>query len=1017
MLKITNKFTAALLATLLALGDSLAYSQTVNTIRNGKLSNDLDANGQKITNASKFSTGTGTPTASIHLSPNDAPTTAAYGIKIGSDAATVAIYRSGIGTTGGTGQITIVGDVVITGSLAVANSPVTPNGANTWTGTNTWNGTSVFGGPVSVGNGGITFTGTGAADTLSHLGVTIGSNVQAYSALLTGIAAQPATNNYLLVGNGSGWVSTAPASVATVLGLGTGSSPTHSALTLTNGATIGTTLAIAGATTATGGVTVTGTTTGNGITLGVQPWHIYAPSGIASTSIGTDAGFGVAGKLIVGDNSGSTAASALIHILPAGTPTLAANGIKIGTDISIYRSGTATLSIPGTLVTGALTLSTTPLATSSGGTGLTSITGASQTFLQNYSGIGYITGLLNTNTVNANVLQDATITSTQMGANSVATASIQSGAVTSAKLAAPSGSTTSTVGDSTHFPVLTFNAQGQVLTATATSFPAASIADNSLTPAKLQDYGVGVGSFGTASKIPRITVNAKGQVSNIAEVDVVLAVANLNISAITAGNYVSSLSLTASNGLRFYSGTSGTGYAATPQLEFDPNYSPTFNSVTAGLTVPAAKAFTMAATSSISISSPSAVTFDASAKTAIRNALSLTSLATLTDTNSVLTNIAPLTPSVDSFIEYTGSAWRLATVSQTLTSLGLGSSSSPTFTSLTLGGTLSVTGISTFTGAAGFTAATASTSVSTPTVILQNGGTAGAGKLTYSSGTTTTRIGTTATVTDAGVITGSGYALSASGTWTIPSSSSIVLQSGSTLTVAPGANVVGLSAFGANFGTKALTTATLGSVIPDVQGQLGLNTETFALYQATGTAAGNWARVADQPPTILVPTAGFISYGNTASTFDFGSSDGINVFAQISDAGLGTFKGGLALGTSGVAATVSAAGLGTFVGGLKVGSASGASGTITKIYTTTATPTWTASQAAGAESTYTVTVSGVTTAKNGSVSLGFSASLGAKMIVSQAWVSAADTVTFKVYNADSVVHTATGTVRVTVTEF
>jgi hypothetical protein len=115
------------------------------------------------------------------------------------------------------------------GSLAVAS---TINNSN-------WSGTV-----LSVANGG---TGSAtAAEARTALGLAIGTNVQAYSANLTAIAALAVTDSNIIVGNGSTWVAETGATARTSLGLGTIATQAASAVAITGGAITGITdLAVA----------------------------------------------------------------------------------------------------------------------------------------------------------------------------------------------------------------------------------------------------------------------------------------------------------------------------------------------------------------------------------------------------------------------------------------------------------------------------------------------------------------------------------------------------------------------------------------------------------------------------------------------------------------------------------------------------------------------------------------------------------------------------------------------------
>lgn len=84
-------------------------------LKDAYLYNALDANAQDILDVGEFSIGAGTPTGRIHILPNGTPTTAADGIKIGSD---ISIFRSGAAA------LTIDSDVVVTGSFTLDGQPL-----------------------------------------------------------------------------------------------------------------------------------------------------------------------------------------------------------------------------------------------------------------------------------------------------------------------------------------------------------------------------------------------------------------------------------------------------------------------------------------------------------------------------------------------------------------------------------------------------------------------------------------------------------------------------------------------------------------------------------------------------------------------------------------------------------------------------------------------------------------------------------------------------------------------------
>ena len=74
----------------------------------------------------------------------------------------------------------------------------------------------------------LTEGGTGASDAATaraNLGLTIGTNVQAWDNDLDDIAALTPTDSNIMVGNGTDWVAESGATARTSLGVGTGDSP------------------------------------------------------------------------------------------------------------------------------------------------------------------------------------------------------------------------------------------------------------------------------------------------------------------------------------------------------------------------------------------------------------------------------------------------------------------------------------------------------------------------------------------------------------------------------------------------------------------------------------------------------------------------------------------------------------------------------------------------------------------------------------------------------------------------
>ena len=314
-------------------------AQTTSTpINNGKLLNNLDANGKSIPQVSSMTFGTTSlpytsPVARIHFLPGGAPTTNADGIKWGT--AGVQLYQSATGT------LKVVGNLLVTGTVSASDGIVSLAGSNTFTGSNTYTST------VSMSD--LTLNGTFAVandtvrDTVrAALALTPGTNVQAYSSRLNDIAAASPTANYILIGNGTTWVSTIPASARSSLGLGTGNN-----VTFTNGTLTGT-LSVTGVSSLTGKLTVSG-----GIQFGTG--GTWSASGSGST---TSDPVSLGSTLVV---TGATTLQGVVNIGNAS-------------DLQLSRTGSAAATLNGSLAVTTLTTTSSPIGVASGGTGLSGIT-------------------------------------------------------------------------------------------------------------------------------------------------------------------------------------------------------------------------------------------------------------------------------------------------------------------------------------------------------------------------------------------------------------------------------------------------------------------------------------------------------------------------------------------------------------------------------------------------------------------------------------------------------------------
>jgi len=471
-------------------------------IKFGRLTNALDANAQAISDIASLTLGSGTPTARVHILPAGTPTTAADGIKIGTD---ISLYRSAAGV------MTIVGDVIVTGDITTDSPIALTDANNAWTGTASWSNTATFSGTVNVnaafamGSGGtVTLHAAAAAEWLDAIGA------QAYHVNLANIAAisAPPTNNGMLYSNGTSFVLGTGSTLRDVIGLGTANSPTFTNLTLTGDASVDGSIELTTAATTGGGLTITN---------GGNSTHIYMPVGGVLT-IDSDAEILGATKL--------DGASNITGILSLGATVDNAN---------LYRSAANTLKTDGNLVVaGNLTITGGgSLSVTSGGTGLTSVavdrilyTSSSNVFSATaitafmrgalartsaadfMSGIGASVLLANmaAGSVGTSQLVDLNVTTGKLADLGVTTAKLAADAVTTAKIA---------------------NAQVTGAKVAANTIAEANIVANTLTSASLAVQSGVAATWGTAVKVPRITFNAAGIATAVSEVDIEIEIDGL----------------------------------------------------------------------------------------------------------------------------------------------------------------------------------------------------------------------------------------------------------------------------------------------------------------------------------------------------------------------------------------------------------------------------------------------------------------------------------------------------------
>jgi hypothetical protein len=158
--------------------------------------------------------------------------------------------------------------------------------------------TSGVTGTLPIANGGTSATSAGAARTA--LGLTIGTDVQAFDAQLTDVAGLTPTDNNFIVGNGTNFVTESGATARTSLGVGSIATQDSSNVTITGGSITG----ITALPVASGGTGVTASTGTVAVVLSTSPTLVTPilgtpTSGTLTSCTGLPLTTGVTGTLAV----------------------------------------------------------------------------------------------------------------------------------------------------------------------------------------------------------------------------------------------------------------------------------------------------------------------------------------------------------------------------------------------------------------------------------------------------------------------------------------------------------------------------------------------------------------------------------------------------------------------------------------------------------------------------------------------------------------------------------------------